>query len=80
MQMQFLWNLLFEVLGQDCSQRSQSSWSLDIAININSNHGGSLDDGEFLHYLLLVDLRVKLSSVDLPDNVGHAGLAPHEVG
>ena len=48
--------------------------------NSNSNHGGSLDDGDTLHYLLLVDLESGLSSVDLPDNVGHAGLLPHEVG
>ena len=72
--------LLTDMLGPDSLQGSQASWSLDIANNSNSHHGGSLDDGDTLHYLLLVDLESGLSSVDLLDNVGHAGLLPHEVG
>ena len=71
--------LLTDMLVPDCFQTSQSSWSLDITTP-TATMGGSLDDGDTLHYLLLVDLESGLSSVDLPDNVGHAGLLPHEVG
>ena len=71
-------SLLADMLGPDGLQGSQAAGGLDVADNTNSDHWRGLDDGTAFDDLLLV--RLGAGPVDLPDNVGHAGLVAHEAG
>ena len=64
------------MLSPNGLESSQSSGSFDIANHSDGNHGGSLNDGDRLDHLLLVDLGA--GSVHLPHDVGHTGLVAHE--
>ena len=66
------------MLGPDGLQGSQAAGGLDVADNTNGDHGRGLDDGTSFDNLLLVNLGA--GSVNLPDDVGHAGLVAHEAG
>ena len=66
------------MLSPDSLQSSETTRSLDVSNNTNAYNGRSLDDGTSLDNFLLVDLRP--GSVDLADDVGHAGLVSHEAG
>lgn len=67
-----------EVLGPDGRQRSQASWGLAVADDADDDHGWRLDDRGSLDDLSLVHLASY--SVELANNVGHAGLVAEESG
>uniref|UniRef100_A0A3Q3A210 Uncharacterized protein n=1 Tax=Kryptolebias marmoratus TaxID=37003 RepID=A0A3Q3A210_KRYMA len=69
--------LVTDVLGEDGLEGTQAAGSVDVTHDSNNDHGRSLNDGHSLNYLLLVHLS---RSVDLTDNVGHAGLVAQEGG
>ena len=64
------------MLSPDGLESSHSPGSFNVANHSDGNHGGSLDDGDRLDHLLLVDLGA--GSVHLPHDVSHAGLVAHE--
>merc|ERR1719266_221627 len=70
--------LLSDVLGPDGLEGSHAPGGLDVADHADADEGWSLDDGDGLHNLLLVDLGA--GSVHLPHNVCHAGLVAKEGG
>ena len=67
-----------QVLGPDGGEGSETSGSLDVANDTDNDHGGSLEDGDSLDNLFFVHLGA--GTVELTDNVGHAGLVAHEGG
>merc|ERR1719330_527370 len=48
--------LLSNMLSPDSLQSPHAPGGLDVANNTDADHGGSLEDGDSLHHLLLVDL------------------------
>ena len=64
--------------GKDRGKRPESPESLDIADHSDDSHGGSLDDGDWLDFLLLVEEGAGPGV--LSDDVGHAGLDAGEGG
>ena len=66
------------MLSPDSLQSSETTRSLDVSNNTDAYNGRSLNDGTSLDNFLLVDLRP--GSVDLADDVSHAGLVSHEAG
>ena len=67
---------LSDMFSPDSLESSHTTWSLDISNNSNAHHRGSLNDGDRLHHLLLVDLGAR--SVHFPHDVSHAGLVSQE--
>uniref|UniRef100_A0A3Q1BV62 Uncharacterized protein n=1 Tax=Amphiprion ocellaris TaxID=80972 RepID=A0A3Q1BV62_AMPOC len=67
--------LITDVLGKDGSQGTQATGGVDVTDNPNHDHGRSLHNGHSLNNFLLVHLS---RSVDLTDNVCHAGLVAQE--
>ena len=65
-----------QVLRPDGGQCAQALRGLDVSDHTDGNHRRSLDDGDGLDHLLLVDLGARL--VDLTQDVGHARLVPEE--
>uniref|UniRef100_A0A3B4VHM0 Uncharacterized protein n=1 Tax=Seriola dumerili TaxID=41447 RepID=A0A3B4VHM0_SERDU len=57
--------LVTDVLGEDGLEGTQAAGSVDVAHNSNNNHGRCLHNGH-------------AGSVDLADDVGHAGLVAQE--
>ena len=68
--------LLSNVFSPDSLESSHTSGSVNVADNSNGNHGRSLNDGDGLHDLFLVDLGA--GSIHLPDDVGHTSLVAKE--
>ena len=66
------------MFSPDSLESPHTSGSVNVANNTNGDHGRSLDDGDSLHDLFLVDLGA--GSVHLPDDVSHAGLVAEEGG
>ena len=66
-----------KVVSPDRGKGAEAAGGLDVTDKTDSNHGGSVDDGDGLEDLLLVG-ELGLGSVDLTDDVGHAGLVAHE--
>ena len=64
------------MFSPDSFESSHTTWCLDISNNSNTHHRGSLNDGDRLHHLLLVDLGAR--SVHFPHDVSHAGLVSQE--
>uniref|UniRef100_A0A665TNH6 Uncharacterized protein n=1 Tax=Echeneis naucrates TaxID=173247 RepID=A0A665TNH6_ECHNA len=64
--------LITDVLGEDGLEGTEAAGSVDISDNTDDNHGGCLHDG---HNPL-----TGAGSVDLTDDVGHAGLVAQEGG
>merc|ERR1719500_163799 len=71
-------SLLTDVLGPDGFESPHASGGLDVSNNTDADQGRSLEDGDGLDNLLLVDLGS--GSVHLPHDVSHAGLVAHEGG
>lgn len=69
-------DLIGQVSGPHGGQGAQTVRSGNITNNTNDNHGGSLQDGDGLNSLLLVQLRSW--SLDLSNNVGHTSLVADE--
>uniref|UniRef100_A0A4W6E450 Uncharacterized protein n=1 Tax=Lates calcarifer TaxID=8187 RepID=A0A4W6E450_LATCA len=69
--------LVADVLGEDGLEGTQAAGSVDVAHNSNHDHGRRLHNGHSLNNLLLVHLS---GSVDLTDDVCHAGLVAQEGG
>jgi hypothetical protein len=67
-----------QVGSPDGLEASQAGRGGTIADDTNDNHRRSLEDGDSLNSLLLVQLGAR--SVDLSDDVGHAGLVGNEGG
>ena len=70
--------LLADVLGPDGLEGAHAAGSLDVSDHSDADHGRSLEDGDGLHHLLLVDLGA--GSVHLPDDVSHARLVSQKSG
>merc|ERR1719220_40266 len=68
--------LLSNMLSPDSLQGPHTTGGLNVTHDSNAHDRRSLDDGDGLDHLLLVDLGA--GSVDLPDDVGHTGLVAHE--
>merc|ERR1719225_462512 len=68
--------LLSNMLSPDSLQGPHTTGGLDVSHDSNAHDGRSLDNGDGLDHLLLVDLGA--GSVDLPHDVGHTGLVAHE--
>lgn len=69
-------SLLTDVVGPDGGESTKTTGSLNVANKTDDDHGGSLDDGDGLANLLLVNLGA--STIDLTNNVGAASLVAHE--
>ena len=67
-----------QVVGPHGGQGSQAVGGGDVANNTNNHHGGSLQDGDSLNCLLLVELGSR--SLDLSHHVTHTSLEAHEGG
>ena len=67
---------LVQVLGPDGGEGSQASGGVDVADQTHDLERGGLDDGHGLNLLLLVEF--SLGSVDVSEDVGHAGLEASE--
>ena len=66
------------MLGPDSLQRSETARRLNVSNYTNADDGRGLNDGTSLDHFLLIDLGP--GSVDLADDVSHAGLMSHEAG
>lgn len=66
-----------KVVSPDGGEGAETAGGVDVTDKTDGNHGGSVDDGDSLEDLLLVG-ELGLGSVDLTDDVGHAGLVAHE--
>mmetsp|Transcript_18835 Transcript_18835/g.49070 ORF Transcript_18835/g.49070 Transcript_18835/m.49070 type:complete len:440 (+) Transcript_18835:418-1737(+) len=69
-------DLVAQVLGPHGVQGAQAARGLDVAHHAHDNHGGSLNDGDGLAGLLLVQLGAGL--VHIAQDVGAASLVAHE--
>jgi len=67
-----------QVTCEDGGQSTKSTWSLDVSDESNRNHWWSLQDGDWLDHILLVELGTRLG--DGSDNVGHTSLETHKSG
>jgi hypothetical protein len=70
--------LVAEVLSPDGSEGSETLGSLGVTNETNAHHGGSLQDGDRLSDLFLVELGTRL--LHISEDVGHTGLVTHESG
>lgn len=70
--------VLGELGGPNGGQGSEASGSLDVADKTDDSDGRSLNDGNWLDGLLLVELCAR--SIDLSENVGHTCLKSSEGG
>jgi len=68
-------DLIGQVLGPDGGQGTKTAGSLDVTNKTDGDHGRSLDDGDGLNDLLLVELGT--GTVEVADDGGHAGLVAH---
>merc|ERR1719464_326278 len=69
---------LANVLSPDSFESSKTAGSLNVSDQTDAHDGRSLDDGDALHDLLLVNLGA--GSLHLSDDVGHTGLVAYEGG
>lgn len=69
-------DVIVQVVGPNSGQGAETVGGLDVADNPHDNHGGSLQNGDGFHSLLLVELGS--GSLDLTDNVSHASLVADE--
>merc|ERR1719336_391117 len=70
--------LFADVLGPDGLESPHTPGGLNVSNNTDADHGRSLEDGDGLDNLLLVDLGAR--SVHLSHDVSHASLVAHEGG
>ena len=70
--------LLANMLHPDGLERAQAARRLNVTHNTDAHKRRGLQDGDRLDDLFLVDLGA--GSVDLTDNVSHAGLVGEEAG
>merc|ERR1711962_1818047 len=70
--------LLADVLSPHGLEGSETAGSHDVADHADAHDGGSLQDGDGLNHLLLVDLGP--GSVHLSHDVSHTSLVSHEAG
>ena len=68
--------VLAQVLSKDSLESSQALWCINVANSANNDHWWSLDDGDSLDGLLLVQSGAQL--VDITNNVGHTSLVANE--
>eukprot|EP01084_Bolivina_argentea_P258174 435147_1 len=66
------------VVGPDGAEALVADGGLTVSDDTDDDHRGSLEDGDGLDDLLLVDLGA--GTVDVTDDVGHTGLEDHEGG
>lgn len=69
---------LIEVVGPDSGKGSKAPRGLDVSNESDDLKRGGLDDGDGFDFFLLVELG--LGSVDISEDVGHAGLESSEGG
>jgi len=69
-------NFLAQVLSPDGGQSAKTTRSLNISNQTDNDHGRSLDNGDSLNGLPLVQLGTR--TVDLTENVSHTSLVAHE--
>lgn len=69
---------LVEVLGPDGGEGSESSGGVDVSDEADDFEGRGFDDGDCFDFLLLIEFC--LSSVHVPEDVGHACLEASEGG
>ena len=67
---------LRQVLSPDGTELAQTTWGVDVTDNADDDDGWGLEDGDSLDDLLLVCLGA--DTLQLTDNVSHAGLVGHE--
>lgn len=68
-------DLVTQVLSPDGGERAETTGSLNVTDDTDSDKGRGLDDGDSLDNLLLVHLGTR--SVKVTDNSGHTGLVTH---
>lgn len=66
------------MLSEHGLEGSQALWGLDVSDNTDDGNWWSLDDGDGLDGLLLVQLGAE--TIDVADDVRHTGLVAHEGG
>merc|ERR1719331_3208292 len=71
-------NLIAQVRGPHRRESLEAIDGLRVPNEADAHHRRALDDSHGLRGLLLVELRARL--VHVTDDVGHAGLVPHEGG
>ena len=69
---------LVEMVGPDGGKGSKSSWSLDVSNQTNNLERRGFNDGDGFNFLLLIEFG--FGSVDISEDVGHAGLESSEGG
>jgi len=69
--------LVADVLSPDSSDRTKTTRSVLVADKTDNNHGRSLDDGDALEDLLLVE-ELAHRTVNITQNVGHTSLIAKE--
>jgi hypothetical protein len=69
--------LVADVLSPDSTDRAETTGCVLVADKTDNNHGRSLDDGDTLEDLLLVE-ELAHGTVDITDNVRHASLVAKE--
>jgi len=70
-------DLIGQMLGPDGGQGAKTMGGLNISDNTDHSHGGSLQDGNSLDTVLLVD-HLGTRTLDLTHNVGHTSLVTDE--
>jgi len=69
--------LVADVLGPDSADRAETAGGVLVADKADNDHGRSLDDGDTLEDLLLVE-ELAHGTVDITHDVGHASLVAKE--
>jgi hypothetical protein len=72
-------DLIGQMLGPHGGQGAKTMGGLHVSDNTNHSHGGSLEDGDSLNTVLLVD-HLGTGTLDLTHNVGHTSLVTNEGG
>ena len=67
-----------EMFSPDGVERTEATSGLNVADNTDSDHWRGLNDGDSFNGFLLVELGAW--TLDIADDVGHAGLVAHEGG
>lgn len=70
-------NLIGQMLSPDGGQSAKTMGGLNISDNTHHSHGGSLEDGDSLDTVLLVD-HLGTGTLDLTHDVGHTSLVTDE--
>jgi hypothetical protein len=72
-------DVVVELGGPDGGESAHAAGSLDVADHADDLHGGALNDGASVDDVLL-DHLLTFATLEVLDDVGHAGLVAHEGG